>query len=54
MDVSVLGYQMATKSNETVLFLHTGGQPALFAEQYADEFKWKPRFFGEKMNKIVD
>jgi hypothetical protein len=50
MDVSVLGYQMATKSNETVLFLHTGGQPALFAEQYADE----PRFLGKKSNKIVD
>jgi D-cysteine desulfhydrase family pyridoxal phosphate-dependent enzyme len=27
------------KANETVLFLHTGGQPALFAEQYADEFR---------------
>ena len=27
------------KANETILFLHTGGQPALFAEQYADEFK---------------
>src|SRR6266436_1642197 len=27
------------KANETVLFLHTGGQPALFAEKYADEFK---------------
>jgi D-cysteine desulfhydrase family pyridoxal phosphate-dependent enzyme len=27
------------KAHETVLFLHTGGQPALFAEQYADEFK---------------
>jgi D-cysteine desulfhydrase family pyridoxal phosphate-dependent enzyme len=27
------------KTSETVLFLHTGGQPALFAEQYADEFK---------------
>jgi D-cysteine desulfhydrase family pyridoxal phosphate-dependent enzyme len=27
------------KTNETVLFLHTGGQPALFAEKYADEFK---------------
>jgi D-cysteine desulfhydrase family pyridoxal phosphate-dependent enzyme len=27
------------KTNETVLFWHTGGQPALFAEQYADEFK---------------
>ena len=27
------------KRDETVLFLHTGGQPALFAEQYADEFK---------------
>jgi D-cysteine desulfhydrase len=27
------------KKDETVLFLHTGGQPALFAEQYADESK---------------
>jgi D-cysteine desulfhydrase family pyridoxal phosphate-dependent enzyme len=27
------------KTSETVLFLHTGGQPALFAKQYADEFK---------------
>ena len=27
------------KTNETVLFLHTGGQPVLFAEKYADEFK---------------
>jgi L-cysteate sulfo-lyase len=27
------------KTNETVLFWHTGGQPALFAEKYADEFK---------------
>jgi D-cysteine desulfhydrase len=27
------------KTNETVLFLHTGGQPALFTEKYADEFK---------------
>jgi D-cysteine desulfhydrase family pyridoxal phosphate-dependent enzyme len=27
------------KKTETVLFLHTGGQPALFAEKYADEFK---------------
>jgi D-cysteine desulfhydrase family pyridoxal phosphate-dependent enzyme len=27
------------KTHETVLFWHTGGQPALFAEQYADEFK---------------
>ena len=27
------------KTDETVLFWHTGGQPALFAEQYADEFK---------------
>jgi D-cysteine desulfhydrase family pyridoxal phosphate-dependent enzyme len=27
------------KTNETVLFLHTGGQPTLFAEKYADEFK---------------
>ena len=27
------------KTSETVLFWHTGGQPALFAEQYADEFK---------------
>ena len=25
-------------NNETVLFLHTGGQPALFADQYADKF----------------
>jgi D-cysteine desulfhydrase len=24
--------------SETVLFLHTGGQPALFADQYADKF----------------
>src|SRR6476660_6598560 len=27
------------ETDETVLFWHTGGQPALFAEQYADEFK---------------
>ncbi len=27
------------KNNETVLFLHTGGQPALFADQYADKFR---------------
>jgi len=27
------------KTHETVLFWHTGGQPALFAEQFADEFK---------------
>jgi len=27
------------KTHETVLFWHTGGQPALFAEQYAHEFK---------------
>jgi len=27
------------KTNETVLFWHTGGQPALFAEQYTDEFR---------------
>jgi D-cysteine desulfhydrase len=27
------------ETTETVLFLHTGGQPALFAEQYADAFK---------------
>jgi D-cysteine desulfhydrase family pyridoxal phosphate-dependent enzyme len=27
------------KKDETVLFLHTGGQPALFADQYADEFR---------------
>ena len=27
------------KRHETVLFWHTGGQPALFAEQFADEFK---------------
>ena len=26
------------KNNDTVLFLHTGGQPALFADQYADKF----------------
>jgi D-cysteine desulfhydrase family pyridoxal phosphate-dependent enzyme len=26
------------KKNETVLFWHTGGQPALFADQYADKF----------------
>jgi D-cysteine desulfhydrase family pyridoxal phosphate-dependent enzyme len=26
------------KMNETVLFLHTGGQPALFADQYATNF----------------
>jgi D-cysteine desulfhydrase family pyridoxal phosphate-dependent enzyme len=26
------------KSTETVLFLHTGGQPALFAGQYTDKF----------------
>jgi D-cysteine desulfhydrase family pyridoxal phosphate-dependent enzyme len=25
------------KENETVLFLHTGGQPALFADQYANK-----------------
>src|SRR5205809_3415945 len=27
------------KSEETVLFLHTGGLPALFADQYTDEFQ---------------
>src|SRR6267378_5387798 len=27
------------KSDETVLFLHTGGLPALFAEQYTDKFR---------------
>jgi D-cysteine desulfhydrase family pyridoxal phosphate-dependent enzyme len=27
------------KNSETVIFLHTGGQPALFAAQYADEFR---------------
>ena len=27
------------KKAETVLFLHTGGQPALFADQYADKFQ---------------
>jgi L-cysteate sulfo-lyase len=27
------------KTHETVLFWHTGGQPVLFAEQYAHEFK---------------
>jgi 1-aminocyclopropane-1-carboxylate deaminase/D-cysteine desulfhydrase-like pyridoxal-dependent ACC family enzyme len=26
------------KTSETVLFLHTGGQPALFADQYRDKF----------------
>src|SRR5438094_3797840 len=26
------------KANETILFWRTGGQPALFAEQYANEF----------------
>src|SRR5205807_8250333 len=25
------------KKNETLLFLHTGGQPALFADQYANQ-----------------
>jgi 1-aminocyclopropane-1-carboxylate deaminase/D-cysteine desulfhydrase-like pyridoxal-dependent ACC family enzyme len=25
------------KASETVLFLHTGGQPALFADQYVRE-----------------
>jgi 1-aminocyclopropane-1-carboxylate deaminase/D-cysteine desulfhydrase-like pyridoxal-dependent ACC family enzyme len=25
------------KKNETVLFLHTGGQPALFAAEYAQK-----------------
>lgn len=25
------------KNDETVLFLHTGGQPALFADQYANK-----------------
>jgi D-cysteine desulfhydrase family pyridoxal phosphate-dependent enzyme len=27
------------KNGETVLFLHTGGQPALFADKYADEIQ---------------
>ena len=27
------------KRDETVLFWHTGGQPALFAERYADIYK---------------
>jgi D-cysteine desulfhydrase family pyridoxal phosphate-dependent enzyme len=27
------------KTSDIVLFLHTGGQPALFAQQYADRFK---------------
>jgi D-cysteine desulfhydrase family pyridoxal phosphate-dependent enzyme len=27
------------KKNETILFLHTGGQPALFADQYANEMQ---------------
>ena len=41
------------KANETILFLHTGGQPALFAEQYADEFKMKAAFgAGEKVEQI--
>jgi hypothetical protein len=31
------------KTHQTVLFWHTGGQPALFAEQYAGEFKRKLR-----------
>jgi D-cysteine desulfhydrase len=35
------------KTNETILFLHTGGQPALFAEQYADEFN-ESRIWGGK------
>jgi len=26
------------KKDETVLFLHTGGQPALFADKYANDF----------------
>jgi D-cysteine desulfhydrase len=25
------------KKDETLLFLHTGGQPALFADQYAND-----------------
>ena len=25
------------KKDETVLFLHTGGQPALFADEYANK-----------------
>jgi D-cysteine desulfhydrase len=31
------------KTSETVLFLHTGGQPALFADQYANELLQKGR-----------
>jgi 1-aminocyclopropane-1-carboxylate deaminase/D-cysteine desulfhydrase-like pyridoxal-dependent ACC family enzyme len=27
------------KRDESVLFLHTGGLPALFADQYRDEFR---------------
>jgi len=27
------------ETTETVLFLHTGGQPALFADQYADKLR---------------
>ena len=27
------------KKNETVLFLHTGGQPALFATEYANKMQ---------------
>jgi 1-aminocyclopropane-1-carboxylate deaminase/D-cysteine desulfhydrase-like pyridoxal-dependent ACC family enzyme len=37
------------KTNETVLFLHTGGPLALFAEKYADEFKCKLRLGREKI-----
>ena len=38
------------KTNETVLFLQTGGQSALLGEQYADQLKMKPAFSaGEKM-----
>ena len=29
------------KKDETLLFLHTGGQPALFANAYANKMQWK-------------
>jgi D-cysteine desulfhydrase family pyridoxal phosphate-dependent enzyme len=32
-------YKGFFKNTETVLFLHTGGQPALFADQYTDKFR---------------
>jgi len=40
---------------ETVLFCTPAEQPAVFAEEYADAFKRKPRSMVEKnLNKIVD